>query len=153
MSVLNDIFSKVIYSEISPLFDEMESIFQSLMADYSLDINEEVSDEVLFRLLGEQQRRWDENIYQREKEWNAYFGLSRVIYQHIENSHINGNNEDKNEKQNVIIGRLEPLRRWIYETDRPYSLLEILYQSQRMTQLRNVVELYQKDTLKDILTL
>jgi len=25
MSVLNDIFSKVIYSEISPLFDEMDS--------------------------------------------------------------------------------------------------------------------------------
>lgn len=153
MSILDDIFSKVIYSEISPLFDETESIFQSLMADYALDVNEEISDEVLFRLLDEQQRRWDENIFQREKEWNAYFDLSREIYQHIENSHINGNNEDKNENLNVIIGRLKPLRRWIYEAERHYSLLGILYHSQRMIQLRNVIELYQKDVPKDILTL
>lgn len=153
MSALNDIFSKVIYSEIIPLFDEMESIFQSLMADYALDVSEEVSDEVLFNLLDEQQRRWDKNIYQREGEWNAYFGLSREIYQHIENSHINGDNEDKNEKLNVIIGKLEPLRRWIYEAERHYSLLGILYHSQRMIQLRNVIELYQKDVPKDILTL
>lgn len=153
MSILDDIFSKVIYSEISPLFDELESIFQTLMADYALDVNEEISDEVLFRLLDEQQRRWDENIFQWEKEWNTYFGLSREIYQHIENSHINGNNEDKNENLNVIIGSLEPLRRWIYEAERHYSLLGILYHSQRMTQLRNVIELYQKDVSKDILTL
>lgn len=131
----------------------MESIFQSLMADYALDVSEEVSDEVLFNLLDEQQRRWDKNIYQREREWNAYFGLSREIYQHIENSHINGDNEDKNEKLNVIIGKLEPLRRWIYEAERHYSLLGILYHSQRMIQLRNVIELYQKDVPKDILTL
>jgi hypothetical protein len=153
MSALNDIFSKVIYSEIIPLFDEMESIFQSLMADYALDVSEEVSDEVLFNLLDEQQRRWDKNIYQREREWNAYFGLSREIYQHIENSHINGDNEDKNEKLNVIIEKLEPLRRWIYEAERHYYLLGILYHSQRMIQLRNVIELYQKDVPKDILTL
>ena len=153
MSALNDIFSKVIYSEIIPLFDEMESIFQSLMADYALDVSEEVSDEVLFNLLDEQQRRWDKNIYQREREWNAYFGLSREIYQHIENSHINGDNEDKNEKLNVIIGKLEPLRRWIYEAERHYFLLGILNHSQGMIQLRNVIELYQKDVPKDILTL
>ena len=153
MSILDDIFSKVIYSEISPLFDELESIFQTLMANYALDVNEEISDEVLFRLLDEQQRRWDEKIFQREKEWNTYFGLSREIYQHIENSHINGNNEDKNENLNVFIGRLEPLRRWIYEAERHYSLLGILYHRQRMTQLRNVIELYQKDVSKDILTL
>ena len=123
------------------------------ISDYSLDIKEDVSDEDLFHLLGEQQKRWDENVYQREREWNAYFGLSREIYQHIENSHINGDNEDKNEKLNVIIGKLEPLRRWIYEAERHYSLLGILYHSQRMIQLRNVVELYQKDAPKDILTL
>lgn len=68
MSILNELFSHIIYSEISPLFDEMESIFQSLMADYALDIKEEISDEELFHLLDEQQRRWDENIYQRERE-------------------------------------------------------------------------------------
>lgn len=153
MSVLNDIFSNVIYSEISPLFDELESVFQSLMADYSLDINEEVSDEVLFRLLGEQQRRWDESIDQREREWNAYFGLSQEIYGQIADSHINGNDEENDEKRHRIIDGLEPLRRWIYEYNRPYSLLGILYHSQRMIQLRNVVELYQKDVPKDILTL
>lgn len=153
MSVLNDIFSKIIYSEISPLFDEMESIFQLLMADYALDLNENVSDEELFHLLGEQQRRWDENIFQREREWNAFGGLSQQIYVQIAGSHVNGNDEGKDEKLHKIIAELEPLRLWIYESNRPYSLLGFLYHSQRMIQLRNVVELYQKDAPKDTLTL
>ena len=153
MSVLNELFSHIVYSEISPLFDEMESTFQSLMSAYALDIKEEVANEELFRLLGEQQRRWDENIYQREREWNAYFGLTQEIYGQIVGSYINGNNEEKDEKRHRIIDGLEPLRQWIHEYNRPSTLLGILYHSQRMIQLRNVVELYQKDAPKDILTL
>lgn len=153
MSVLNELFSHIVYSEISPLFDEMESTFQSLMSAYALDIKEEVANEELFRLLGEQQRRWDENIYQREREWNAYFGLTQEIYGQIVGSYINGNNEEKDEKRHRIIDGLEPLRQWIREYNRPSTLLGILYHSQRMIQLRNVVELYQKDAPKDILTL
>lgn len=153
MSVLNELFSHIVYSEISPLFDEMESTFQSLMADYAMDIKEEISDEELFRLLGEQQRRWDENTYQREREWNAYFGLSQAIYGQIAGSQINGNDEKKDEKRQRINEGLEPLKQWIREYNSPDSLLGILYHSQRMIQLRNVVELYQKDASKDILTL
>ena len=153
MSVLHELFSHIVYSEISPLFDELESTFQSLMADYAVDVKEEVSDEELFRLLGEQQRRWDENIYQREREWNAYFGLSQAIYGQIAGSQINGNGGENDEKRLRIIEGLEPLRQWIREYNRPDSLLGILYHSQRMIQLRNVVELYQKDAPKDVLTL
>lgn len=153
MSVLNDLFSHIVYSEISPLFDEMESTFQALMADYALDVKEEISDEELYHLLDEQQRKWDENINQREREWNAYFGQSQAIYGQIVDSQINGNDEEKDEKRHRIIEGLEPLRQWIREYNRPDSLLGILYHSQRMIQLRNVVELYQKDAPKDILTL
>ena len=54
MSVLNDIFSNVIYSEVKHLFDEMESVFVSLTENqrltqfkkvaelYSKDVSKEV---------------------------------------------------------------------------------------------------------------
>ena len=152
MSVLNELFSHIADSEVIPLFDEMESKLQSLMANYALDVNEKVSDEELYHLLGELQRKWDENFFQWEREWDTYFSLSKEIYQRLEKSHFNWNDVENAEKRRRIFGELELLRLWAYETDRP-SLLGILYHSQRMNQLRDDVELYQKDATKEMLTL
>ena len=44
MGLLNDIFSNVVFSEIEPLFDEMEKAFLLLMEGYELNMPEEATD-------------------------------------------------------------------------------------------------------------
>lgn len=48
MGLLNDIFSKVVFSEIEPLFDEMEKAFLLLMRGYELNMPEETPDNGLY---------------------------------------------------------------------------------------------------------
>ena len=38
MNVLQDIFANILYRDISPLFDEMESMFLTLTDGYELNI-------------------------------------------------------------------------------------------------------------------
>ena len=47
MSVLQEIFANVGYEEVSPLFDEMESMFRSLTDGYEQGFTDEMSDEEL----------------------------------------------------------------------------------------------------------
>ena len=148
MSVLQDIFENVRYEEISPLFDEMESMFLSLTDGYRLDLSEEVTDSGIYQRMEQLLTRWEENVQRRSRDFDVYFELSRDIYRHIERSYINS----REERQRELFEDLESLSQWIYD-NHDFSLGGLLYHSQRMTQLRRIIELYQKDASKNILTL
>lgn len=148
MGLLNDIFSNVVFSEIEPLFDEMEKAFLLLMDGYELNMPDEATDNEIYQRMEELLKRWDENIPSRSRELDVYFELSRDIYRQIEASFVNKDGEQRQE----LIADLKPLREWIYISN--YSSFGwLLYHSQRIDQLRRLIELYQKDVPKDILTL
>lgn len=148
MRLLNDIFSRVVFSEIEPLFDEMEKAFLLLMEGYELNIPEEATDNGIYQRMAELLNRWDDNIPSRSRELDAYFELSRDIYRQIEASYVN---KDGDQMQDLIAD-LKPLREWIYTSNYP-SLGWVLYHSQRIDLLKRLAELFQKDAPKDILTL
>lgn len=148
MGLLNDIFSNVVFSEIDPLFDKMEKSFLLFMEDYELNMSEEATDNGIYQRMEELLNRWDENIPRRSRDLEVYFELSRDIYRQIESSYIN-RHEDR---QRDLYDDLEPLRQWIYDYHHN-SLGWVLYHSQRMTQLRRLLELYQKNAANSILTL
>ena len=93
MSVLQDIFENVRYEEISPLFDEMESMFLSLTDGYRLDLSEEVTDSGIYQRMEQLLTRCEENVQRRSRDLDVYFELSRDIYRHIERSYINSREE------------------------------------------------------------
>ena len=148
MGLLNDIFSNVVFSEIEPLFDEMEKAYLLLVEDYELNMPEEATNNGIYQRIEELLNRWDENIPSRSRDLDVYFELSRDIYRQIEESYVNKDGEQRQE----LIADLKPLREWIY-TSNYHSLGWVLYHSQRIDQLRRLTELYQKDAPKDILTL
>ena len=149
MGLLNDLFSNVVFSEIDPLFDEMEKMFLSLMEGYDLNLlGESTDDGMIYHQMEELLSRWDENNSSRSRELDVYFELSRDIYRQIEASYVNKDGEVRQE----MIADLETLREWIYTSNYP-SFGWVLYHSQRIDQLRRLIELFQKDAPKDILTL
>lgn len=115
MGLLNDIFSNVVFSEIDPLFDEMEKMFLSLMEDYKLNMPEEATDNEIYQRMEELLKRWDENVPSRSRDLDVYFELSRDIYRQIEASYINKDGEQRQE----LIADLKPLREWIYTSNYP----------------------------------
>ncbi len=148
MRLLNDIFSNVVFSEINPLFEEMEKAFLLLVGGYELNMPEETTNNGIYQRMEKLLNRWDENIPRRSRDLDVYFELSRDIYRQIETSYVYKDGERKQE----LIADLKPLREWIY-TSNNLSLGWVLYYSQRIDQLRKLTELYQKDAPKDILTL
>lgn len=148
MRLLNDIFSNVVFSEIDSLFDEMEKAFLLLVEGYELNMPEEATDNGIYQRMEELLNRWDENLPSRSRDLDVYFELSRDIYRQIESSYINS----REEQQRKLLVGLEPLTQWIYESHYP-SFGWLLYHSQRMTQLRRLIELYQKNAPNRILTL
>lgn len=148
MGLLNDIFSNVVFSEIDPLFDEMENVFLLLVEGYELNMPEEATDNGIYQRMEELLNRWDEKIPSRSRDLDVYFELSRDIYRQIEASYVNKDGEQRQE----LIADLKPLREWIYTSNYP-SFGWVLYHSQRIDQLRRLIDIYQKDAPKDIPTL
>lgn len=149
-NILNLIFSNVVYSEISPLFDTMDEMFMSLTKGFELDIVEGRYDGLLEQDLVAKFSEWDKFIEKRIDEWNTFLAVSHNVYGVIDAS-INRNQNDFDRMQRAYDG-LWPLRRWLIETPPTYSFLWMLYYSQRMTQLRRLIELYQKNAPKEVTT-
>ena len=126
----------------------MESLFQLLLEDYDLNMTEDASDNGVYHQMENLLNKWEENIPSRSRDLDVYFELSHDIYRQIETSYINS----REERQRELPPSLEPLRQWIYESH--YSSFGwVLYHSQRMAQLRRLIELYQKNAPNRILTL
>ena len=68
MGLLNDIFSNVVFSEIEPLFDEMEKAYLLLVEDYELNMPEEATDNGIYQRIEELLNRWDEIIPSRSRD-------------------------------------------------------------------------------------
>ena len=149
-NILNDIFSNIVYSEISPLFDAIDEMFMSLTNGFELEIADVNYQGSLDQFIVTKFSEWDESIERRSEEWNAYLDMSRGIYGMIDVSI--SQNQDEYDRIQRVHERLKPLRDWFYMMPPSYSFLWMLYYSQRMNQLRWLIELYQKDASKEVAT-
>ena len=149
MRALQEIFSNVRYEEVSPLFDEMEFIFLSLTDGYESRITDEMSDEELSQTLKSILTEWNERISRQADRWNGFFEIGRNIA-YIINASIRNEDADTFHKATEGIG---PLMQWVNYRDDSYTFTYVAYFSQRMLQLRKLVELYQKGASKQIVTL
>lgn len=130
------------------MFDALDEAFGALIKGFELKNVEEVSDEDLYNTIESELPKWDDSIQRRTDEWSRYIDLSRNIYNRIEGSI----NQDDIESKKRSFDELEPLRRWIFNGDHPYSFVWVLYHSQRMTQLRRMAELYGKGAKGEVIT-
>ncbi len=148
MSVLQEIFANVQYEEILSLFEEMESMFLSLLDGYELGITDEMSDDELTQAIERNLSMWNERISRQANQWNVFFETGRNIA-YLINASIR--NENTEAYHNATEG-IEPLLQWVNYREDSYTFTYVAYFSQRMSQLRKLIELYQKGASKKTIT-
>ena len=149
MSILLDICANVQSEEVMPLFDEMDSMFLSLTDGYEPGVTDGMSDEELIQTLESNLLMWNERISQQANQWSIFFEIARNIAYIINASVRNGNNE----VYHHAIDGIEPLMQWVNYREDSYTFTYVVYFSQRMLQLRKLIELYRKETSKHTVTL
>lgn len=148
MSVLQEIFANVQYEEVSPLFDEMDSMFLSLTDGYEQGFTDEMSDEELTQTLERLLSVWNERILRQVDQWHGFFETGRSIAIIINSSIRNENTKSYGDAKDGI----EALMQWVNYREDSYTFTYVAYFSQRMSQLRKLVELYQKEVSRQTIT-
>lgn len=130
------------------MFDEMETMFRSLTDGYEQGFTDEMSDEELTQTLERLLSVWNDRILRQTDQWNGFFETGRNIA-NIINASIR---YEETETYNRARVGIEPLMQWVNYRDDSYTFTYVAYFSQRMLQLRKLVELYQKVVSKQTIT-
>lgn len=139
METLRTLFERIEYREVSRLFDDLEQTFSALTEQINLELPENVSGNDIAVILERNADKWDE-IISLKQEGGIYISQAHGIYGVINNEWQkqlqNGNNE--------IFYAKEIVRRWFFEMHKPESFVGLLFIHQRMRQLRQLIELFQR---------
>lgn len=139
MKTIQTLFETIRYDEISGLFDRLEQSYSALTEPINLEIPEEASVEEVMASIERHAVLWD-RIIERNQAGREYLHLAQNIIQTIIGRWKRFWEEGLLYDEEVV----EPLQKWLDELNTPYSFAYLLYVHQRLRQLRQMVELYQR---------
>ena len=139
MKTIQTLFEIIRYDEISGLFDRLEQSYSALTESINLEIPEDAGVEEVMASIERYAVQWD-RIIERNQAGRKYIQQAKNILITILGRWRRFWEEGLLYGEEVV----EPLQRWLDELNTPYSFAYLLYVHQRLRQLRQMVELYQR---------
>ena len=139
MKTIQALFEIIRYDEISGLFDRLEQSYSALTEPINLEIPEDAGVEEVMASIERHAVLWD-RIIERNQAGKEYLQQAKNILITILGRWRRIWEEGLLYDEEVV----EPLQKWSDELNTPYSFAYLLYVHQRLRQLKQMVELYQR---------
>lgn len=142
MKTLRSLFEGVDYMEVSKSFEGLEQTFLALMEKINLELPENPTERDIWIVLEKNADNWDQIIANRNRELgDKYRSQAMGIFSAV---NYNWQNLIKNDEVKDF-ETIEPIRIWFSQLQAPYSFSHLLYTHQRLRQLKQMIELYQRN--------
>lgn len=139
MKTIQTLFEIIRYDEISGLFDRLEQSYSALTEPINLEIPEDAGVEEVMASIERHAELWD-RIIESNQARKEYLQQAKNILITILGRWRRFWEEGLLYDEEIV----EPLQKWSDELNTPYSFAYLLYVHQRLRQLKQMVELYQR---------